>query len=1600
VLDSSANNSVEADVDKNGRKQKLYLIYSYCVNLFLDSEGDKNDNQVSQNIQIHQSNTFINQIFQVGVNFFSSVSRSSGSSPVPKDDEEHSDRLKSDSFKQAADDIDNDEEARSLDSESDYFEVPGGDDGEGADNRPDSGEEQENEEENSKGTCKKLDSDEEEPAEVGDEQDNEEENSEGFGKKPDSDEEEPAEDEDEPDSGEEPADDEEERQEDQWYGKMHIDDVRSSSGFDSVVHQFVVNDEYFLYVARSGIFDEEEFSNDKDNKGVFTAEDIPSGAYIGMVEGDKIRSFEDFTKLSSDDIYFLIFNEKLGYAVLEYNSVKCPRYRFSKMAYAKRGSTIETNVEIRYDSVGMLEYRATTDIPLYHELVVAFNRAENTSKLISYFNGLAQKNDETAVVAAPISSPAPKGKYDGRKIVGQIFPVKSVSKEVIANQKLCFLKSVAAYGMSLLKSELYKSMIKNVETWPKNSCFALFNVVHQLSDIFDVDTLGNKVGGLNVLEFRKITKKMESIKKTLFIPVVDKVLSSKKYISFCTRLAKRNSLTAEEETNLEFRTIEKMTRQTWSDMDSIRWHNMPSIGGGFVLYVSCITTARIIYFIRKYFNSEIENFRYYADIGVGCPYLAASLQFVFSHVAVAGIDFPDVIGVIKNKILNTGGKRCAMLRSISFVAADVLLCDEFLVQDLKKCQVITNLVGITKVDEHIIKHILPRSSCRVIMFRSVKEFPKVHEEWLRSMGFDLEMINGSLDRRKEEKFYIRVYYRKAEFDTPVPDINPRLLTDKNGIVTTGILGKGREYKTLKFQESEKDFSTRVNLFSSRVPQVKVLTLDHLKSGLLPLLKTNRTALSFVRKLLKTNFPESTLQKRREKKSDDSNSGQSDDESEREQSINSPSERNDSSSSSSNESDANTNQGTIGDVAREGTYTSDACSDDDIIGNSDALSKPLSWTGSASEHVTASSSLVACREESKSEEGNPPDVEVIADATEIGGEEPLSSATILNAITDEVSTYAYKTPPSSPNATHFRSIPLKYIEQIVAKTKKIRLQLNGDRFASPDNEIIVRSADELVEHLTKGDITFSVGVKIDPSKLKVNVCKPDGTCAYQLAYVLQILVKLGVRDWPDEWWCEKAGEYERLCKFYKQFTVQKDDSVLPPDLVEKLQRVYKWATNNRTKNRILPVKDWGLQEDLVQLLDPNLKTSIWYNSKDSPEWIYLSWTSWLQNSVQAQCTVTTENCKKILQTRVVGIVQDWNGIVGNDSTRHFFPSLLPEFLDADVDEAISLLLAKLADLYDTDFNAPMPSPHDEDIVASRRTVRKRRASTSDKDVTPTSVNQSRRSKPNTPSAILKRKEKMKLDSDEKRRKTTSSSVLDVDGALTPADDTKISFHKAFIIQKDIERLRPEGWFNDSIIEFRLNCLYFGGIENHHLFNALSSEMVYIFSTQFYHHYRGKSLKSMVYSNVQRWTENVDIFEKRLLFIPIGYANHWSLVAICNAGLVRGEIVSLLTGDRAFTDESNDREKNSLIDCLPACILHIDSLNLHKTTPISDALKNYLDCEWRTRKQKTLLQGQEVFKDFANGLITIDCHGMVIYLFIYLFIYFHHLKIVTLDCSTGK
>jgi len=52
--------------------------------------------------------------------------------------------------------------------------------------------------------------------------------------------------------------------------------------------------------------------------------------------------------------------------------------------------------------------------------------------------------------------------------------------------------------------------------------------------------------------------------------------------------------------------------------------------------------------------------------------------------------------------------------------------------------VITNLIGLIDTNEAIIKNVLPKSKCRMIMFRTKNiEFPKLHHRWLTKMGYKL-----------------------------------------------------------------------------------------------------------------------------------------------------------------------------------------------------------------------------------------------------------------------------------------------------------------------------------------------------------------------------------------------------------------------------------------------------------------------------------------------------------------------------------------------------------------------------------------------------------------------------------------------------------------------------------------------------------------------------------------------------------------------------------------------------------------------------------------------------------------------------------------------
>jgi len=85
-----------------------------------------------------------------------------------------------------------------------------------------------------------------------------------------------------------------------------------------------------------------------------------------------------------------------------------------------------------------------------------------------------------------------------------------------------------------------------------------------------------------------------------------------------------------------------------------------------------------------------------------------------------------------------------------------------------------------------------------------------------------------------------------------------------------------------------------------------------------------------------------------------------------------------------------------------------------------------------------------------------------------------------------------------------------------------------------------------------------------------------------------------------------------------------------------------------------------------------------------------------------------------------------------------------------------------------------------------------------------------------------------------------------------------------------------------------------------------------------------------SGVSSWTskKEINIFEKKFIFIPINESLHWSLCVVVNAGNIRYN----------WSDE-NPPEKNDEVPCL----LFLDSLKAHKKFKVANTVRKWLNFE---------------------------------------------------------
>ena len=160
----------------------------------------------------------------------------------------------------------------------------------------------------------------------------------------------------------------------------------------------------------------------------------------------------------------------------------------------------------------------------------------------------------------------------------------------------------------------------------------------------------------------------------------------------------------------------------------------------------------------------------------------------------------------------------------------------------------------------------------------------------------------------------------------------------------------------------------------------------------------------------------------------------------------------------------------------------------------------------------------------------------------------------------------------------------------------------------------------------------------------------------------------------------------------------------------------------------------------------------------------------------------------------------------------------------------------------------------------------------------------------------------------------------------------------ICAQDMESLEESEFLNDTIMDFYINFLLddmpasspplrrvSGGSKDT---SSISRDDIFIFSTFFYKKLVD-SAKNKMYSNLDKWTKNVDIFSKKYIFVPVCVSLHWSLV--------------LIQTQQCFNE-------NNKLEDIEVSIMHVDSMHgVHHTANITKNLRPYLAHEWQRNLQ---------------------------------------------------
>ncbi|KAF7502505.1 hypothetical protein GJ744_005642 [Endocarpon pusillum] len=123
--------------------------------------------------------------------------------------------------------------------------------------------------------------------------------------------------------------------------------------------------------------------------------------------------------------------------------------------------------------------------------------------------------------------------------------------------------------------------------------------------------------------------------------------------------------------------------------------------------------------------------------------------------------------------------------------------------------------------------------------------------------------------------------------------------------------------------------------------------------------------------------------------------------------------------------------------------------------------------------------------------------------------------------------------------------------------------------------------------------------------------------------------------------------------------------------------------------------------------------------------------------------------------------------------------------------------------------------------------------------------------------------------------------------------------------DLLRLDEDEFLNDNLIGFFLRYLEYHLEQN----RPEIAQRVYFYNSYFYERLMqsSKGQKGINYESVQKWTRNIDIFERDFVIVPVNESYHWYVVIICNLS----KLNSITNNDGDHNEEDTTLPREAVI-----------------------------------------------------------------------------------------